>query len=238
MNQVVPGTLYIVATPIGHLQDISHRAVEVLRGVSLIAAEDTRTTRILLDHYGIATPAVSYHSHNEVRRVPQLIERLREGGSVAVVSDAGTPGISDPASVVVRAALDHGFPVVPIPGATAFVSALVVSGLRTDRFVFEGFLPVKKGRRTRLAKLALEERTVVLYESPHRIQRTVRELLEHCGDRRVVLARELTKKFEEIYRGRLSEAAAHLERKAPRGEYVVIVEGMEAGMEPGIADGV
>lgn len=234
MNPVVPGTLYIVATPIGHLQDISHRAIEVLRGVSLIAAEDTRTTRVLLDHYGITTPSVSYHSHNEVRRVPQLIERLKEGGSVAVVSDAGTPGISDPASVVVRAALEGGYAVVPIPGPTAFVSALVVSGLRTDRFVFEGFLPVKRGRRTRLSRLATEERTIVLYESPHRISRTVRELLEHCGDRRVVLARELTKKFEEIYRGRLSEAAAHLERKAPRGEFVVILEGMEEGVEPGM----
>jgi 16S rRNA (cytidine1402-2'-O)-methyltransferase len=236
MNAIVPGALYIVATPIGHLQDISHRALEVLRGVSLIAAEDTRTTRVLLDHYGIATPSVSYHSHNEVRRVPQLIERLKEGGSVAVVSDAGTPGISDPASVVVRAALEAGYPVVPIPGPTAFVSALVVSGLRTDRFVFEGFLPVKKGRRTRLSRLATEERTIVLYESPHRISRTVRELLEHCGDRRVVLARELTKKFEEVFRGRLSEAAAHLERKAPRGEFVVILEGVEAGVEPGDTD--
>ncbi len=238
MEAVAPGTLYIVATPIGHLQDISHRAIEVLKGVSLIAAEDTRTTRVLLDHYQIITPTVSYHSHNEVRRVPQLIDRLRAGGSVAVVSDAGTPGISDPASVVVRAALQHGFPVVPIPGATAFVSALVVSGLRTDRFVFEGFLPVKKGRRTRLTELATEERTIVLYESPHRIERTVRELLEHLGDRRVVLARELTKKFEEIYRGRLSEAVVHLEKKSPRGEFVVIVEGLEAGMEPGSHDGV
>lgn len=223
----VPGTLYIVATPIGNLQDISHRALEILRSVSLIAAEDTRTTRVLLDHYDIATPTVSYHSHNEVRRVPQLLERLVGGGSVAVVSDAGTPGISDPAGVVVRAALERGFSVIPIPGPSAFVAALVVSGLRTDRFVFEGFLPVKKGRRTRLNELAKDERTIVLYESPHRVERTVRELLEVLGDRRVVLARELTKKFEEHFRGVLSEAASHLERKTPRGEYVIVVEGAE-----------
>ena len=223
-----PGTLYIVATPIGNLQDMSHRALEVLRSVSLIAAEDTRTTRVLLDHYGITTPTVSYHSHNEVRRVPQLLERLAEGSSVAVVSDAGTPGISDPAGVVVRAALDRGFSVVPIPGPTALVAALVVSGLRTDRFVFEGFLPVKKGRRTRLNELAKEERTIVLYESPHRVERTIRELLEALGDRRVVLARELTKMFEEHFRGMLSDAAVHLAEKKPRGEYVIVVEGVEA----------
>ena len=226
-----PGTLYIVATPIGNLQDISHRALEILRSVSLIAAEDTRTTRVLLEHYSITTPTVSYHSHNEVRRVPQLIERLTTGGSVAVVSDAGTPGISDPSSVVVRAALEHAIPVVPIPGATAFVAALIASGLRTDRFVFEGFLPVKKGRKTRLGLLAQETRTIVLYESPHRVQRTARELHEHLGNRRVVIGRELTKKFEEFFRGSLSEAMSHLETKSPRGEYVLVVEGADATPE-------
>jgi 16S rRNA (cytidine1402-2'-O)-methyltransferase len=232
----VPGTLYIVATPIGNLQDITHRALEILRTVSLIAAEDTRTTRVLLDHYGIATPTVSYHSHNEVRRVPQLLDRLAEGGSVAVVSDAGTPGISDPAGVVVRAALERGFSVIPIPGPAAFVAALVVSGLRTDRFVFEGFLPVKKGRRTRLSELAKEERTIVLYESPHRVERTARELLEALGDRRVVFSREMTKKFEEHFRGMLSDAVSHLTKKTPRGEYVIVVEGVEASKSGRRAD--
>lgn len=223
-----PGTLYIVATPIGNLQDISHRAIEILRTVSVIAAEDTRTTRILLEHYGITTPTVSYHSHNEVRRVPQLLERLSDGGSVAVVSDAGTPGISDPAGVVVRAALEKKIPVVPIPGATAFVAALIASGLRTDRFVFEGFLPVKKGRKTRLTMLAHEPRTIVFYESPHRVHRTVRELLEAMGDRRMAMGRELTKKFEEFFRGTLSEALSHIETKAPRGEYVLVIAGTDA----------
>ncbi len=222
------GVLYVVATPIGNLDDITHRAVKVLSTVDVIAAEDTRTTKILLDHYGIRKPMLSYFSRNEGTRAPQLIARLHQGQSVALVSDAGTPGISDPAYVVVRQAVDEGIPVVPIPGPTAFISALVVSGLATDRFVFEGFLPQKKGRRTKFEQLKVESRTVVLYESPHRIRKTLAEILEHLGDRRIVVAREMTKKFEEIVRGRVHAVLEEVSRKEPRGEYVVIIEGADA----------
>ena len=222
------GTLYLVATPIGNLQDISPRALDVLRAADVIAAEDTRTSRVLLDHYGISRPLVSYHSYNEQRRAPQLLERLRNGGSIAVITDAGTPGISDPAWTIVRAAIDAGLPVVPIPGPTALIAALIVSGLPTDRFVYEGFLPVKKGRKTRLEGLRSEERTIVLYESPHRIERTLRDLQSALGERRVAVARELTKKFEEVVRGTLSEVLEAVTKKGPRGEYVVVVEGSRA----------
>ena len=219
------GALYVVSTPIGNLGDITHRAAHVLAGVDLIAAEDTRTSRILLDHLGIRTPLVSYHSHNEDRRARELIRHLREGKSVAVVTDAGTPGVSDPAHAVIAEAVAHGLRVIPIPGASALLAALVSSGLPMDRFAFEGFLPVKKGRSTRLTALAEEVRTIVLYESPHRVVRTVRDLFERLGDRPSAVARELTKKFEEITRGPLSQVLQHLERREPRGEYVVVVAG-------------
>jgi len=221
------GILYVVSTPIGNLDDITHRAVKVLASVDLIAAEDTRTTKILLDHYSIRKPMLSYFSRNEGQRAPQLIEKLLQGRSIALVSDAGTPGISDPAYSVVRLAVERGISVVPIPGPTAFISALVVSGLPTDRFVFEGFLPQKKGRRTKLEALKSERRTVVLYESPHRIRKTLAEIYEHLGDRQVVVARELTKKFEEIVRGRVHAVIEELAKKEPRGEYVIILQGAD-----------
>jgi 16S rRNA (cytidine1402-2'-O)-methyltransferase len=219
------GTLYIVSTPIGNLEDITFRAVKVLSSVNLIAAEDTRKTRILLDHYHISKPMVSYFDHNERFRSAQLVERLLAGESIAVVSDAGTPGISDPAYRIVRDSIDNGVPVVPIPGPSALLAALVVSGLPTDSFVFEGFLPAKKGRKTRLELLKSETRTIVLYESPHRITKTLEDLLDHFGDRQVVIGREISKKFEEFLRGRFSEVLPKLSASAPRGEFVVLIQG-------------
>lgn len=224
----MPGILYIVSTPIGNLEDITYRAVKVLSSVDLIAAEDTRTTRVLLDRYGVSKPMVSYFSYNETRRGPELIRELLAGKSIALVSDAGTPGISDPAHRIVVSAIGNGIPVVPIPGASAFLSALVVSGLPTDRFVFEGFLPLKKGRKTKLESLKAEERTIVLYESPHRIVKTLKEIAEAWGDREVVIARELTKKFEEVVRGRVSSVLREISSKPARGEYVVLIGGASA----------
>jgi 16S rRNA (cytidine1402-2'-O)-methyltransferase len=219
------GTLYIVSTPIGNLDDITFRAVKTLSSVDLIAAEDTRKTKILLDHYNISKPMLSYFDHNERFRASQLIEKLLSGQSVALVSDAGTPGISDPAYRIVRESIDHGITIVPIPGASALLAALVVSGLPTNSFAFEGFLPVKKGRKTKLEFLKSEKRTIVLYESPHRIVKTVRELLEHLGDREIVLAREVSKKFEEFLRGRTSDVLNRLASSTPRGEFVILLEG-------------
>jgi 16S rRNA (cytidine1402-2'-O)-methyltransferase len=224
-STVFPGTLYLVATPIGNLDDITYRAVKVLGSVDLIAAEDTRKTKILLDHYAISKPLTSYFNYNERQRTPQLIEKLRQGQSIALVSDAGTPGVSDPAYYIVRAALESGIPIIPIPGPSAFVSALIVSGLPTDRFVFEGFLPVKKGRKTKLGILSTEPRTMIFYESPHRILKTLEEIRSTFGERNVVVARELTKKFEEIVRGPISSVLASLTSKPTRGEYVLVVEG-------------
>jgi 16S rRNA (cytidine1402-2'-O)-methyltransferase len=220
------GVLYLVSTPIGNLQDITLRALDVLRLVDLIAAEDTRRTRILLQHYGIEKPVVSYHEHNKESRGKELIARLREGQQIAVVSDAGTPGISDPAYELVCACIEARVEIVPIPGPSAVVTALVVSGLPTDRFVFEGFLPAKKGRTKRLEALREEPRTIVLYEAPHRIERTVADLLHHLGDRQVALVRELTKVHEEIWRGSLSQLQEHLRSWRPRGEIVLVIEGL------------
>ncbi|HTK82741.1 MAG TPA: 16S rRNA (cytidine(1402)-2'-O)-methyltransferase [Bacteroidota bacterium] len=222
---VQSGTLFIVSTPIGNLEDITYRAVNVLGAVDLIAAEDTRTTKVLLDRYNISKPLVSYYSFNEVRRVPELIAKLKGGASIAVVSDAGTPGISDPAYRIIRAALDEHLTVIAVPGATAFLPALVTSGLATHRFAYEGFLPVKKGRMTMLNKLKTEERTIVLYESPHRLMRTLNDLLEAFGDREIAVAREMTKKFEEIVRGKISFAIRHFEKATIRGEFVLVIEG-------------
>jgi 16S rRNA (cytidine1402-2'-O)-methyltransferase len=224
-ESIQAGTLYLVATPIGNLDDITYRAVKVLSSVDVIAAEDTRTTKILLDHYSIVKPMVSYYSYNEQARAPQLIEKLLAGQSVAVVSDAGTPGISDPAFHIVQQALEHNIPIIPIPGASAVLSALVVSGLPIDRFVFEGFLPLKKGRKTKFESLKTEPRTIVLYESPHRIIRTLEDIQTYFGNRQVVVARELTKKFEEVMRGSVESVLATIQAKQPRGEYVVVVQG-------------
>lgn len=217
--------LYVVSTPIGNMRDITLRALDVLAQVDVIAAEDTRHTGLLLKHYGISTPLTSYYEYNRLKKTPELIARLRRGESVALVSDAGTPGISDPGCYLVRTAVAENLRVQAIPGPTALVTALVTSGLATERFVFEGFLPTKKGRKTRLESLRQEERTLVFYESPHRLQRTMRDLLEVLGERQAVVARELTKKFEEITRGPLSHLVAVLQEKPMRGEVVLVIEG-------------
>ena len=224
---IQPRTLYIVPTPIGNLDDITYRAVRILGQVDLIAAEDTRTTKVLLDHYKISKPMLSYFSHNEVTRTSALVEKLSSGSSIALVTDAGSPGISDPAYVLIRESIRAGINIIPLPGPTAFVPALVASGLTCDRFVFEGFLPLKKGRKTKLERMKLEERTTVIYESPHRLIKTLRELHEALGDRRAVVARELTKKFEEFRRGTLSELLASFSAQEPRGEFVLMVEGAD-----------
>ena len=218
------GTLYLVATPIGNLQDITLRAIETLKMVDVIACEDTRQTSKLLQRYEIRKPLVSLHDHNERARTPELIEQLRGGQSVALVSDGGTPLINDPGWYLVHRVIEEGLPVSWIPGPTALIGALVLSGLPTDRFVFEGFLPVKSGaRRKRLEQLKEEERTVVLYESPHRLLKTLKEIYEILGEVSVSCARELTKTFEEVKRGRASEVLKHFEQHAPRGEFVITI---------------
>ena len=225
-EEVLAGTLYIVSTPIGNLEDISFRAVKVLSDVDLIAAEDTRTTKILLDHYNIHKLLISFYSYNEARRTPELIEKLKGGTSIALVSDAGTPGISDPAFRIVRAALDKQISVIAIPGPSAFLPALIASGLPNERFVFEGFLPIKKGRKTLFEKLRSEERTIILYESPHRLLRTLHDLQSHLGDREISVGRELTKKFEEVVRGKISEALKYFSRNTVKGEIVLVIDGV------------
>lgn len=239
-DTLAPG-LYLVATPIGNLGDITFRAIEVLRSVDRIACEDTRQTQKLLNHYGIATPTISYHEHNERTRAVELVEGLKNGGRIAVVSDAGMPGISDPGLVLVRGAISAGVPVIPIPGANAGLSALIASGLPTDEFHFMGFLPEKAGaRRSRLEELAAQARetaeTFVFYEAPHRIANTLADLEAVFGtDLRVVAARELTKVHEEFLRGTVSEVRVQLtERDRIRGEFVLLIEapkssGSEAG---------
>lgn len=219
------GALYVVSTPIGNLDDITLRAIKILRSVDVVAAEDTRKTKFLLDHLSITRPLISYYSYNEARRVPALLAEMEGGKSVAVVTDAGTPGISDPAFLLIRSAVEIGIPVIPVPGASAALAALVASGLPMERFVFEGFLPVKKGRKTRLQQLKNETRTIILYESPFRIERTVNDLAEHLGERRIAVARELTKKFEEIVRGTASDIAARLRAGRPKGEFVIVIAG-------------
>jgi len=224
-STVEAGVLYLVSTPIGNLKDITLRALDILAGVDLIAAEDTRRARILLTHYGITTPTTSYYQYNREKKTPYLIGKLKEGASLAVISEAGTPGISDPAFHLVYQAIQQGIRVVAIPGATAFVPALITSGLATDRFVFEGFLPAKKGRQKRLMQLRAEERTLVFYESPRRILKTLEELATNLGNRRVAVAREITKKFEEVIGGTLAEVLEQLRNKMLRGEFVIVLEG-------------
>jgi 16S rRNA (cytidine1402-2'-O)-methyltransferase len=220
------GKLFLVPTPIGNLEDITLRAKRILGEVDAVIAEDTRVSGRLLQHLGLGRPLIPFHAHNEHRMVEQLTQRMAAGERFALVSDAGTPGISDPGFLLVRAAVKEGVAVECLPGPTAFVPALVDSGLPCDRFVFEGFLPVKKGRRTRLEALRSEERTMVLYESPHRIARTVRELAEVLGpDRAASFSREISKLHEETVRGTLAELAAHLEGHEPRGEFVLCVAG-------------
>ena len=217
------GVLYVVATPIGNLEDITARALRVLREVDVVACEDTRRTRQLLTHFDIHTPTVSYYEHNKLSRGPQLLRQLGDGRSVAVVSDAGTPGISDPGMLLVREARAAGISVVPVPGPSAVVAALSAAGLPADRFVFDGFLPVKPGRRrNRLAALRALETTIVVYESPHRILATLEAIAEVFGDVPVVVARELTKRFEEIV---TATPSAHLARLASqaRGEFTIVL---------------
>jgi 16S rRNA (cytidine1402-2'-O)-methyltransferase len=223
----IPPVLYLVPTPIGNLDDMTFRAVRVLKEVDLIAAEDTRTSGVLLKHYAIETPTVSYHDHNERKRAPQLVTRMQAGQQVALVTDAGSPGLSDPGFYLVRAAVQAGVEVQALPGATALVPALTASALPTDRFVFEGFLPRKKGRRTRLAEVAAEPRTVVIYESPYRVVRTLADLMDVCGpERRVAAAREISKRFEEIRRGTLQDVHSYFAaQNNVRGEFVLVLDG-------------
>ncbi len=226
-EEVINGALYVVATPIGNLEDITLRALRILKSVDIIAAEDTRKTRILLNHYGIQKELLSYYQFNESKRIPEIINILKSGKSVAVVSDAGTPGISDPAYRLVKKAIEEKIRIIPIPGASAFLSALVVSGLPTDSFVFEGFLPHKKGRKTKLEKIKSETRTIILYESPHRILKTLYEILEIIGDRKITIAREITKMFEQVIYGKVSDVIKHLESKTIQGEFVIILAGKD-----------
>jgi 16S rRNA (cytidine1402-2'-O)-methyltransferase len=227
---VSAGRLCIVATPIGNLSDITLRALRVLAEADVIAAEDTRTTRKLLTQHGIRTPLVAYHEHNETVRTPELLARLQKGESVALVSESGTPSISDPGYRLVHAAVEAGVHVEPVPGASAILAALVVSGLPTDAFVFEGFLPRRAGdRRRRLETLRSEPRTVVVFEAPHRLDATVSDMLEILGDRRVALCRELTKMHEEVRRQSLSELASSLRRGPVKGEIVLVLDGATEG---------
>lgn len=220
--------LTVVPTPVGNLDDITIRALTVLKESDLILAEDTRTTSILLKHFGISAPMLSYHKFNEHKTVEQLAARIAGGERVALVSDAGTPGISDPGFLLVRQCVQQGIDVECLPGATAFVPALVVSGLPTDRFHFEGFLPVKKGRQTRLRQLAELPVTFVLYESPYRVLKTLTQLAECCGDdRRVSVSREISKHFEQTIRGTLRELVEQFTQQEPRGEFVIVVSGSD-----------
>ncbi|BCL35324.1 16S rRNA (cytidine(1402)-2'-O)-methyltransferase [Nostoc sp. MS1] len=222
-----PSTLYIVGTPIGNLEDITFRAVRILQNVDLIAAEDTRHTGKLLQHLQVKTPQISYHEHNRTSRIPELLEYLHSGKAIALVSDAGMPGISDPGYELVKACVEAGISVVPIPGASAAITALSAAGLPTDRFVFEGFLPTKsQQRREYLEVLDTESRTLIFYESPHRLRETLQDLAEVWGsDRQIVLARELTKLYEEFWRGSIEDAIAHYQQREPQGEYTILVAG-------------
>ena len=218
------GILSVVATPIGNLQDITLRAIETLKTADLIACEDTRHASILLRAHGIATPATSYHSYSSSSKHQRILEALREGRRVALICDAGLPGISDPGSALICDAIDAGVPVTVIPGASASLAGLVLSGFPTDRFVFEGFLPVKPGaRRTKLEALREEPRTIVLYESPHRLLKALGEIEEVFGDIPISVSRELTKQFEETRRERVSVARAHFTTRSPKGEFVIVL---------------
>ena len=220
------GVLYVVSTPIGNLEDITLRALRMLKEVDLIAAEDTRKTGFLLKHFEIKNKITSYHDYNKEKKTPFLINQLKSGKDVAIVSDAGTPGISDPCYFLVKEALKQEIRIVPLPGPSALLSALVVSGLPTDRFVFEGFLPQKKSKRAkRIKELSSEKRTLVLFESPYRLIQTLENLNQMLGERRIVVARELTKKFEEITRGKITDVKSYFEKRKIKGEMVIIVEG-------------
>ncbi len=222
------GKLYLVPTPIGNLEDITFRAIRILKEADVILAEDTRTSAPLLKHFGIEKRVFAHHQHNEHKASSEIVRFLKEGQNVALISDAGTPAISDPGFFLVREVLKNELPVECLPGATAFVPALVNSGLPSDRFTFEGFLPVKKGRQTRLKALVEEERTMIFYESPHRLLKTLEEFIQYYGeDRQASVSRELTKVFEETVRGTLSEIKNHFENNTLKGEFVICVAGRE-----------
>ena len=218
--------LYIVPTPIGNLEDMTFRAIKVLQEVDLILAEDTRTSGKLLKHFEISTPMQSHHMHNEHKMVDRIVERIKSGENIALISDAGTPAISDPGFLLTRACVENEIEVDCLPGATAFVPALVNSGFPNDKFVFEGFLPIKKGRQTRLQFLAEETRTMIFYESPHKLIKTLTQFSEYFGeDRKVSVSRELTKLYEETIRGTVKDLLTHFTNKTPKGEFVIVIEG-------------
>lgn len=222
-----PGTLYIVGTPIGNLEDMTFRAVRILQNVNLIAAEDTRHTGKLLQHFQVKTPQISYHEHNRHSRIPELLEYMANGQAIALVSDAGMPAVSDPGYELVIACIQAGITVVPIPGASAAITALIASGLPTDRFAFEGFLPAKAGKRREfLESLQTESRTLIFYESPYRLQESLQDFATvWSGDRHIVIARELTKLYEEFWRGTIAEAIAHYSQREPQGEFTLVLAG-------------
>ncbi|MBZ9652257.1 16S rRNA (cytidine(1402)-2'-O)-methyltransferase [Psychroflexus montanilacus] len=218
--------LILVPTPIGNLGDMTYRAVEVLKSVDVILAEDTRVSGILLKHYGIETPMQSYHQHNEHSQTESVVNQIKRGRETAIITDAGTPGISDPGFLLARACVAAGVKIECLPGATAFVPALVNSGLPNDKFVFEGFLPAKKGRQKRFKALADEDRSMVFYESPYKLLKTLQQFTEHFGEeRQVSISREISKLYEETIRGTLSEVIAHFEEKKPKGEFVIVLAG-------------
>jgi 16S rRNA (cytidine1402-2'-O)-methyltransferase len=220
------GILYICGTPIGNLEDITLRALKILKEVSLIAAEDTRHTKKLLKHYQINTKVTSYYEYNKFKKAPYLVEMLKNGRDIALVSDAGMPGISDPGYVLINLALNNNIKIIPVPGVSALITALVVSGLPTDKFVFEGFLPRKIKERKRYFKIIEnEERTIIFYETPHRLKRAIKDMLEIWGDRKIVIARELTKMYEEIVRGKLSQVLSEISTKEIKGEITLVVQG-------------
>lgn len=220
------GKLFVVATPIGNLKDITFRAIEVLKSVSLIACEDTRHTKKLLSHYSITTPTTSYFEYNKIQKGGYLLRLLKEGKDIALVSDSGTPGISDPGFNIIRLATENNIPVTVIPGPSAIIAGLVLSGLPTDSFVFEGFLAQKQGkRRKELEFLSQEKRTIVLYESPHRLLKTLKDILDIMGNRDIAIIREVTKVFEETIRFKVSEAIEHFTKNQPRGEFIIVIKG-------------
>ncbi len=220
------GKLYVVPTPIGNLKDMTFRAIEVLNEVELILAEDTRTSGKLLKHFSIETPQRSYHMHNEHKVVAQLVSQLKAGAQFALISDAGTPAISDPGYLIVHQSILNNIDVETLPGATAFVPALVNSGLPNDKFVFEGFLPVKKGRQTRFEFLQNETRTIIFYESPHKLLKTLTDFIKYFGaDRQVSVSRELSKLYEETIRGTIAEVLQHFTENKPKGEFVIVLDG-------------
>lgn len=220
------GRLFIVATPIGNLKDITFRAIETLKSVNLIACEDTRHTKKLLSHYGINTPTTSYFEYNKIQKGEYLLKLLQEGKDIALVSDSGTPGISDPGFNIIRLAIENNIPITIIPGPSALIAGLVLSGMPTDSFIFKGFLAQKQGkRRKELEILNHEKRTIVLYESPHRILKTLKDILDIMGDREIAIMREVTKAFEEILRLKVSKAIEHFTKNPPRGEFIIVIKG-------------